>query len=58
MPKINIFDQTLKIIARHYGGLLLRLAFPNIAIELIGPGENVEVALAARAVEFVHRVFV
>ena len=56
MTKINIFDRTLKIIARNYADLLLRLAFPDVPVRLVGTLENVELSLPVRAVDFVHRV--
>ena len=56
MTKINIFDRTLKIIARNYVDLLLRLAFPDVPVRLVGTLENVELSLPVRAVDFVHRV--
>lgn len=56
MTKINIFDRTLKIIARNYADLLLRLAFPDVPVRLVGTLENVELSLPVRAVDFVHCV--
>lgn len=56
MANINIFDQTLKIIARNYADVFLRLAFPDLSIQLIGTEENVELALPMRSVDFVHRI--
>ena len=56
MAKFNLFDQTLKIIARNYAGTFLQLAFPGLAIRLLGTVENVELALPSRPVDFVHRV--
>jgi len=56
MTRINIFDQTLKIITRHYADLLLRLAFPDAPVRLLGTLENVEIALPIHPVDFVHRV--
>ena len=44
MTKINIFDRTLKIIARNYADLLLRLAFPDVPVRLVGTLENVELS--------------
>ena len=56
MPKLNLFDQTLKIIARNYAGTFIQLAFPDIPLYLMGTVENVELALPVRPVDFVHRV--
>jgi len=56
MTKINLFDQTLKIIGRYYAELLLQLAFPDIPARLIGTLENVELSLPVRPVDFVHRI--
>lgn len=56
LPKINLFDQTLKIIARNYAATFLRLAFPDKPIHLLGTVENVELVLPIRPVDFVHRV--
>jgi len=56
MTKINIFDQTLKIITRHYADLWLQLALPNIPVRLVGTLENVELSLPVRPVDFLHRV--
>jgi len=56
MAKIDIFDRTLKIIARDYAGLLLRLAFPNTPVRLLGVLENVELSLPVHPVDFVHRI--
>ncbi|MFQ5615087.1 MAG: hypothetical protein ACE5GO_01300 [Anaerolineales bacterium] len=56
MAKINLFDQTLKIIARNYADVFLRLAFPNIPTRLVGTLENVELALPLQWVDFVHQV--
>jgi hypothetical protein len=36
--------------------LLLRLAFPDIPVRLVGTLENVELSLPVRAVDFVHCV--
>ncbi|HHN94507.1 MAG TPA: hypothetical protein ENK17_07045, partial [Anaerolineae bacterium] len=52
----DLFDQTLKIIAREYTEVLLRLAFPGREVRLLGRVENVEIALPIRPVDFVHRV--
>jgi hypothetical protein len=51
----NLFDRTLKIIARNHADLFLRLAFPDLEIELSGTPENVELALPVQPVDFVHR---
>ncbi|MEA3338830.1 MAG: hypothetical protein U9R15_02585, partial [Chloroflexota bacterium] len=56
MTKINLFDQTLKIIARNYAESLLQLAFPDTPVRLVGALENVELSLPIRPVEFVHRI--
>lgn len=56
MTKINVFDRTLKIIARNYADLLLQLAFPGVPVHLVGTLENVELSLPVRPVDFVHRV--
>ncbi len=56
MPIHNIFDQTLKIIARNYADVFLRLAFPDTPVHLIGTDLNVELALPVRPVDFIHRV--
>ena len=52
----DIFDQTLKIIAREYTDVFLRLAFPGLKVRLLGTVQNVEIALPIRPVDFVHRV--
>ncbi|RMF32942.1 MAG: hypothetical protein D6759_07580, partial [Chloroflexi bacterium] len=54
--QINLFDRALKIIARHYAGTLLALAFPNLPVRLVGTLENVELSLPTRRVDFAHRV--
>ncbi len=56
MPIHNLFDHTLKVIARHYADVLLRLAFPGVPISLVGTDRNVELTLPARPVDFVHHV--
>jgi len=56
MSKLNIFDQTLKIIARNYADVFLRLAFPDVPLQLVGTEENVELAVPIRPVDFVHRI--
>ena len=56
MSRLNLFDQTLKIIARNYAGTFLKLAFPEIPVWLLGTAENVELTLPSRPVDFVHRV--
>ena len=53
---INIFDRTLKIIARNHALTFLRLAFPGQDIRLLGVVENVEISLSVKPVDFVHRV--
>lgn len=45
----------MKIIARNHADLFLRLAFPDLEIELRGTPENVELALPVQPVDFVHR---
>jgi predicted transposase YdaD len=55
-PIRNIFDHTLKVFARHYADVLLRLAFPGVPVSLVGTDSNVELALPARPVDFVHHV--
>lgn len=52
----NIFDHTLKVFARHYADVLLRLAFPGVPVYLVGTDSNVELALPVRQVDFVHHV--
>jgi hypothetical protein len=56
LAKLDLFDQTLKIIARNYAGTFLKLAFPDIPVRLLGVTENVELSLPSRPVDFVHRV--
>jgi len=56
MANINIYDRTLKIIARNYADSLLALAFPDMPIRLLGTLENVELSLPVRPVDFVHRI--
>ncbi len=56
MARINLFDRTLKVIARNHADLFLRLAFPDLPVRLVGTLENVEVSLPTRPVDFVHRV--
>ena len=56
MPIRNIFDQTLKIMARNYTHVFLHLAFPDQPVRLLGTVENVELALPVHPVDFVHRV--
>jgi len=53
---INIFDRTLKIIARNHAETFLRLAFPDKETELLGVVENVEISLSVKPVDFVHRI--
>jgi flagellar biosynthesis/type III secretory pathway protein FliH len=53
---INIFDRTLKILARNHAGTFLRLAFPNHNIQLLGTEENIEISLSVKPVDFIHRV--
>lgn len=56
MVKINLFDQTLKIIGRNYADSLLRLALPGVRARLLGTLENVELSLPVRPVDFLHRI--
>jgi hypothetical protein len=56
MPIRNVYDQTLKIMARNYTEVFLRLAFPETPVQLLGTLENVELSLPVRPVDFVHRV--
>jgi hypothetical protein len=53
---INIFDRTLKIMARNHADIFLRLAFPDKKTRLIGVVENVEISVSVKPVDFVHRV--
>ena len=53
---INIFNRTLKIIARNHAQTFLKLAFPDSEIKLLGVVENVEISLSVKPVDFVHRV--
>ncbi|HIE30588.1 TPA: hypothetical protein EYP66_25295 [Candidatus Poribacteria bacterium] len=54
--KVNIFDRTLKIIARDHAEVFLKLAFPDEKIDLVGTLENVELSLPAERVDFVHEI--
>ncbi len=56
MVRINVFDRVLKILARNYAALFLRLAFPDEPLQLAGTLENVELSLPEERVDFVHRV--
>jgi len=56
MAGINIFDRTLKIIARDRAEVFLRLAFPGEEIKLVGTLENVELSLPEERVDFVHEL--
>ena len=56
MAEINIFDRTLKIIARDHAEMFLKLAFPEENINLVGTLENVELALPEERVDFVHEI--
>jgi len=56
MAEINIFDRTLKIIARDHAGVFLKLAFPGEKINLVGTLENVELSLPEERVDFVHEL--
>jgi len=53
---INIFDRTLKVIARNHAATFLRLAFPKHQARLIGTQDNVEISLSVKPVDFVHEV--
>ncbi len=53
---INLFDRTLKIIARNHAATFLRLAFAKHKVRLLGTIENVEISLSVKPVDFVHRV--
>jgi len=54
MPEINIFDRTLKIIARDHSETFLKLALPGKEIRLVGTLENVELSLPEERVDFIH----
>ena len=56
MADINIFDRTLKIIARDQADVFLKLAFPREKINLVGTLENVELSLPEERVDFVHEL--
>jgi predicted transposase YdaD len=56
MPIHNIYDRTLKIMARHYTHVFLALAFPETPVRLLGTLENVELSLPVRPVDFIHRI--
>ncbi|MEA3309072.1 MAG: hypothetical protein U9Q70_06130 [Chloroflexota bacterium] len=56
MRNFNIFDRTLKIIARNYASTFLEMAFPELSLRLVGTLENVEISLPVRPVDFVHRL--
>lgn len=56
MADINIFDRTLKIIAKDYAQVFLKLAFPSEHVQLIGTLENVELSLPEKRVDFVHQI--
>ena len=56
MADINIFDRTLKIIARDHAEIFLKLAFPGEKINLVGTLENVELSLPEERVDFVHEL--
>jgi hypothetical protein len=49
---INIFDRTLKILARNHAATFLRLAFPNHNLQLLGTEENVEAITQVLKVSF------
>ncbi len=52
----NLFDRTLKIIARNHAATFLRLAFAKHNVRLLGTVQNVEISLSVKPVDFVHRV--
>ncbi|MDQ3249162.1 MAG: hypothetical protein M3Q45_08140, partial [Chloroflexota bacterium] len=56
MANINIFDRSLKVLARNHADLFLRLALPDLPVQLVGKLENVELSLPVQPVDFVHRV--
>jgi hypothetical protein len=56
MAEINIFDRTLKIIARDHAEVFMKLAFPGEKIHLVGTLENVEISLPEERVDFVHEI--
>ncbi len=56
MADINIYDRTLKIIARDYAEVFLKLAFPDEEVRLIGTLENVELSLPEERVDFIHQL--
>lgn len=58
MTKINIFDRSLKVIARNHADLFLRLVLPNVPIQLTGQPENVELSLPVQPVDFAHRTII
>ncbi len=53
---MNLFDRTLKIIARNHAATFLRLAFANHNVRLLGTIQNVEISLSVKPVDFVHQV--
>ena len=54
--KIKTFDRVLKVLARDYADAFLRLALPDVPLEVVGVLENVELAIPEERVDFVHRV--
>jgi len=56
LPEINLFDRVLKILARHYAEVFLRLAFPDGGVQLIGTDENVEISLPDQRIDFLHQI--
>jgi hypothetical protein len=56
MAPVDLFDRVLKILARQHTEVFLRLAFPDIPLQLIGTMENVELVLPEERVDFLHQV--
>jgi hypothetical protein len=44
MTRVDIFDDTLKIIARNHANLLLQLAFPDTPVCLVSTLENIRLS--------------
>ena len=53
---MNIFDRSLKIIARNYPQDLMKVVFPSANLTLLGTADNVEISLPTQPVDFVHEV--
>ncbi len=53
---INIFDRSLKALARMYTASFIQLVLPNAQVQLQGTPETVELSLPVRPVDFVQRV--